>query len=204
MRATRLAVLLSGRGSNFAAIARACASGHIPIPIVAVISNRPAVAGLEHARELGLPAHLVDHREFPTREAHEAEVEAIVSAAGADLLVLAGYMRLLSPWFIDRFRNRIVNIHPSLLPSFPGLDAQAQALGHGVKISGCTVHLVDEQLDGGPILVQRAVEVLNGDTEESLASRILAQEHVAYPDAIRKLSGGYRVEGRRVLFESEE
>lgn len=202
MRATRLAVLLSGRGSNFAAIARASASGTIPIPIVAVISNRPDAAGLAHARDLGFPALLLDHRKFPSRQAHEAELEQAVSGSGADLIALAGYMRLLSPWFIDRFRNRIVNIHPSLLPSFPGLDAQAQALAHGVRVSGCTVHLVDEQLDGGPILVQRAVDVMADDTVESLSSRILAEEHIAYPDAIRKLSGGYRVDQRRVIFTS--
>jgi phosphoribosylglycinamide formyltransferase-1 len=202
MRATRLAVLLSGRGSNFAAIARASASGTIPIPIVAVISNRPDAAGLAHARDLGFPALLLDHRKFPSRQAHEAELEQAVSGSGADLITLAGYMRLLSPWFIDRFRNRIVNIHPSLLPSFPGLDAQAQALAHGVRVSGCTVHLVDEQLDGGPILVQRAVDVMADDTVESLSSRILAEEHIAYPDAIRKLSGGYRVDQRRVIFTS--
>ncbi len=203
MRATRLAVLLSGRGSNFAAIARASTSGTIPIPIVHVISNRADAAGLAHARDLGFPAHLLDHRKFPSREAHEAELEKVVSGSGADLIALAGYMRLLSPWFIDRFRNRIVNIHPSLLPSFPGLDAQAQALAHGVKVSGCTVHLVDEQLDGGPILVQRAVDVMADDTVESLSSRILAEEHLAYADAIRKLCGGYRVDQRRVIFESE-
>jgi phosphoribosylglycinamide formyltransferase 1 len=201
MRATRLAVLLSGRGSNFAAIARASASGWIPIPIVAVISNRPDAAGLVHARDLGLPAHLVDHGKFPSREEHEAELAKLVSQAGADLIALAGYMRLLSPWFIERFRNRIVNIHPSLLPSFPGLDAQAQALAHGVRVSGCTVHLVDEQLDGGPILVQRAVEVMADDSVESLSSRILVEEHLAYPDAIRKLSGGYHVDQRRVIFK---
>lgn len=203
MRATKLAVLLSGRGSNFGAIAQASASGYIPIPIVSVISNRPAAGGLDRARELGLPAHVVDHTAFSSREAHEAEVESIVEASGADLLALAGYMRLLSPRFIKRFRDRIVNIHPSLLPSFPGLDAQAQAIAHGVKISGCTVHLVDEQLDGGPILVQRAVDVLADDTAESLAARILTEEHLAYPDALRKLSGGYSVDGRRVVFQDD-
>jgi len=201
MRAERLAVLLSGRGSNFAAIARSCASGQIPIPIVAVISNRPDAPGIQHARDLGLAAHVVDHREYASREDHEAEVGRILAGAGADLIALAGYMRLLSPSFIARFRHRIVNIHPSLLPSFPGVDAQARAIEHGVKISGCTVHLVDEQLDAGPILVQRPVEVRHDDNVHSLSERILIEEHIAYTDALRKLCAGYRVEGRKVIFE---
>jgi len=204
MRAERLAVLLSGRGSNFAAIARSCAAGLIPIPIVAVVSNRPDAGGIQHAREIGLPAHIVDHREYDSREKHEDAIARILHAAGADLIALAGYMRMLSPSFVDRFRHRIVNIHPSLLPSFPGVDAHAQAIAHGVKISGCTVHLVDDHIDGGPILVQRAVEVTEDDSVESLSERILGEEHVAYTDALAKLSRGYRVEGRKVIFEKME
>lgn len=202
MRAERLAVLLSGRGSNFEAIARACESGRIPASIVAVISNRPDAGGISIARSLGIATHVIDHRAFPSRESHEEEIARILVEAGADLVVLAGYMRLLGAGFIARFRNRIVNIHPSLLPAFPGVDAQRQALVHGVKISGCTVHLVDEMLDAGPIVLQRAVPVEDNDTVESLSARILAQEHLAYPRALALLCSGYRVDGRRVVPES--
>jgi len=198
----RLAVLLSGRGSNFAAIHQAILDRKLKAEIVCVISNRPDAAGLSRAREAGLSAHLIDHRAFPTREAHEEEVLRILSAAGPDFICLAGYMRLLSPAFVAAFPHRILNIHPSLLPAFPGVDAQAQAIAHGVKISGCTVHFVDENLDAGPILVQRAVEVRDGDSAESLAERILEQEHIAYVDALVKLSTrSWRVDGRRVVFE---
>lgn len=196
-----LAVLLSGRGSNFAAIARAVAAGQIPARIVAVISNRPAAPGLAHALELALPAFAIDHREFSSREAHEEAVLAVLNQQGAELIALAGYMRLLGPRFIERFRNRIVNIHPALLPSFPGVDAQSQAVAYGVKVSGCTVHIVDENLDAGPIVLQRAVEVLDDDTGETLAARILVEEHSSYVEALAKMCRGYRVEGRRVIFD---
>lgn len=199
-RVERIAVLLSGRGSNFLAIARAAAIGTIPAKIVTVISNRPEAAGIVRAREMGLPAVVADHRSYPDREAHEDALMSILELAGAELLVLAGYMRLLSPRFVSKFRDRIVNIHPSLLPSFPGMDAQRQAIEHGVRISGCTVHLVEEGLDCGPIVVQRAVEVSDSDDAESLAARILPLEHEAYVDAIRLLCAGYRVEGRRIVF----
>lgn len=199
-RVERIAVLLSGRGSNFLAIARAAEAGTIPAKIVAVISNRPEAAGIVRAREMGLHAVVIDHRSYADRETHEDAVLSILEPAGADLIVLAGYMRLLSPRFISRFRDRIVNIHPSLLPSFPGVDAQRQAIEHGVKISGCTVHLVEEGLDCGPIVVQRAVEVSDSDDAESLSAKILPREHEAYVEAIRRLCGGYRVEGRRVVF----
>lgn len=184
----RLAVLLSGRGSNFQAIHDAIRNGALDAKIVCVISNRPDAPGIGRAREYGYDAHVIDHKQFANRAAHEAEVLRVLDEAKPDFIALAGYMRLLSPAFVDRWRNRIVNIHPSLLPSFPGVDAQAQAIAAGVKISGCTVHLVDENLDAGPILVQRAVEVRDGDTAESLAARILEQEHVAYVDALRKLA----------------
>jgi phosphoribosylglycinamide formyltransferase-1 len=197
----KLAVLLSGRGSNFAAIHEAIAAGRLDATIVAVISNRPDAPGIARAVELGYPAQVIDHSRFSSRAAHEAEVRSVLDEVHPHFIVLAGYMRLLSPSFIDAYRNRIVNIHPSLLPSFPGLDAQTQAIAHGVKISGCTVHFVDEGLDAGPIIEQRAVPVRNDDTPETLASRILEEEHVAYVEALIKLSRGVRIEGRRVVTE---
>jgi len=198
-----LAVLLSGRGSNFAAIQKAISDGVLDAKIVAVISNRLDAPGIARARELGLPAHVIEHRVYASRAAHESEVLRILASANPDFIALAGYMRLLSASFIEAYRNRIVNIHPSLLPSFPGVDAQAQALAHGVKVSGCTVHFVDENLDAGPILVQRSVPVLNDDTAESLSARILEEEHEAYVEALQKLTRGFRVEGRRVVFGGE-
>lgn len=182
----RLAVLLSGRGSNFQAIHDAIRNGTLDAEIVCVISNRPDAPGIARARELGYDAHVIDHKGMK-RADHEREVLRVLEGAKPDYIALAGYMRLLSPAFVDRWRNRILNVHPSLLPSFPGVDAQAQALAHGVKVSGCTVHLVDENLDAGPILVQRAVPVLDDDTPETLSARILEQEHGAYIEALQKL-----------------
>ncbi|MGA8807080.1 MAG: phosphoribosylglycinamide formyltransferase [Thermoanaerobaculia bacterium] len=197
----RLAVLLSGRGSNFAAIHDAITRGELDAEIVSVVSNRPGAAGIEHARSAGLPAHVIDHRAFGSRAAHEAEVLAILENARPDFVALAGYMRLLSPAFITAYPMRIINVHPSLLPAFPGVDAQAQAVAHGVKVSGCTVHFVDENLDAGPIIAQRAVEVRADDDASTLAARILEEEHAAYVEALVKLaSGNYRVDGRRVVF----
>ena len=197
----RLAVLLSGRGSNFAAIHQAILDGKLRAEIVCVISNRPDAAGLKRARDASLTTHLIDHRAFPTREAHEEEVLRVIAQSEPDFICLAGYMRLLSPAFVAAYSQRILNIHPSLLPAFPGVDAQAQAVAHGVKISGCTVHFVDENLDDGPIIVQRAVDVREKDSAETLAERILEQEHIAYVDALLKLAkGSWRIEGRRVLF----
>ena len=201
-RVARLAVLLSGRGSNFAAIHQAIIDRKLKAEIACVISNRSDAPGLKRARDAGLSAHLIDHRSFSMREAHEAEVMRILAAAEPDFICLAGYMRLLSPAFVAAFPHRILNIHPSLLPAFPGVHAQAQAIAHGVKISGCTVHFVDENLDAGPIIVQRAVEVRDGDSPETLAERILEQEHLAYVDALNKLaSKRWRVDGRRVIFD---
>jgi phosphoribosylglycinamide formyltransferase-1 len=198
----RLAILLSGRGSNFAAIHDAIARGELDAKIVCVISNRPDAPGIESARALGLPAHVVDHRVFDSRAAHEAAVLAILDKTRPDFIALAGYMRLLSPAFIAAYPMRIINIHPSLLPAFPGVDAQAQAVAYGVKISGCTVHFVDENLDAGPIIVQRAVEVRADDDASALAARILDQEHAAYVEALLKLAlGNYKIEGRRVICE---
>jgi phosphoribosylglycinamide formyltransferase-1 len=198
----RLAILLSGRGSNFLAIHDAIARGDLDAEIVCVISNRPDAPGVERARALVLPAHVIDHRTFDNRAAHEAEVLRILAQARPDFIVLAGYMRVFSKEFVAAYPMRIVNIHPSLLPSFPGVDAQAQAVAYGVKVSGCTVHFVDENLDAGPIIVQRTVAVLDDDDANSLSLRILDEEHAAYVDALRKLAGGkYRVAGRRVIFE---
>jgi phosphoribosylglycinamide formyltransferase 1 len=200
----RLAILLSGRGSNFAAIHDAIVRGELDAEIVCVISNRANAPGIEHARQLGLAAHVVDHRAFESRAAHEAEVLAILESARPDFIALAGYMRLLSPTFIAAYPMRIVNIHPSLLPAFPGVDAQAQSIAYGVKISGCTVHFVDENLDAGPIIVQRAVAVHPNDDASTLAARILEEEHVAYVEALVKLgTGNYRIDGRRVVLVAE-
>jgi phosphoribosylglycinamide formyltransferase-1 len=199
----KIAVLLSGRGSNFESIHRAVVDGRLAAEIAIVVSNRPDARGIERAREFGYAAHVVDHKAYPSRVAHEMEVLRLLDAANVDYVVLAGYMRLLSATFVGAYRDRIINIHPSLLPAFPGVDAQAQAIAHGVKISGCTVHLVDEHLDAGPILVQRAVPVLDDDTAESLSHRILEQEHEAYVEALQKMRGGFDVlDGRRVRFRA--
>lgn len=197
----RLAVLLSGRGSNFQSIHAAIARGALRAEIATVISNRADAPGIERARAFGLDAHVIEHRMFATRAAHEEAVIRQLDQVQPDFIVLAGYMRLLSAGFVERYQSRILNIHPSLLPSFAGVDAQAQALAYGVKVSGCTVHFVDEHLDAGPIIVQRAVEVRDDDTAETLSARILEQEHAAYVEALVKLSTmEWRVEGRRVVF----
>jgi phosphoribosylglycinamide formyltransferase-1 len=198
----RLGIIISGRGSNFEAIARAIRAGRVPDAEVAiVIANRESAAGLEIARDLGLKAVCLPSKGID-REAYDAQLIAELNAHQVDLVCLAGYMRLLSPSFIRAFPMRILNIHPSLLPAFPGLDAQHQAFDYGVKVTGCTVHFVDEHLDHGPIVLQAAVDVLPADTAESLSSRILAEEHRIYSEAIRiVLSGKFRVEGRRVILE---
>jgi len=195
-----LGILLSGRGSNFEAIAQNVAAGKIPNARVAVvISNRPDAGGLEIAKCMGLEALIIPSKGKP-REEHEREVVAVLQQHKVDLVCLAGYMRLLSPWFVQQFPRRILNIHPSLLPAFPGLEAQEQAFAYGVKITGCTVHFVDEELDHGAIIVQKAVPVLNTDDEHTLAARILAQEHVAYSEAINLvLEGRHEIVGRRLV-----
>jgi phosphoribosylglycinamide formyltransferase-1 len=198
---TPIGVLLSGRGSNFLALHAAVERGELPARIVLVLSNVAGAPGLDRARELGLPAEAVPHRGEPSRQAHEEKVAAALKAAGVEWVCLAGYMRVLSPAFVAAFPRRIVNIHPSLLPAFPGVDVQEQALAHGVKVSGCTVHLVDEGLDSGPIVVQRTVPVLDDDTPRILAARILEQEHQAYPEAMRRLlTEPWRIDGRRLVF----
>jgi phosphoribosylglycinamide formyltransferase-1 len=197
----RIGVLLSGRGSNFLALHRAMAMGEVPAEIVLVVSNRADAPGLAAARELGLAAECLPHRGEPSREAHDARVVAALREAGVEWVCLAGYMRLLSAVLVRAFPNRILNIHPSLLPAFPGLEAQRQALEYGARVSGCTVHLVDEELDHGPVVVQRSVAVEDGDTVDSLSSRILEQEHRAYPEALnRLLTSSWRLEGRRLSF----
>lgn len=198
---TRVAVLLSGRGSNFVALHEAVDRGEVPAEIVLVVSNVADAPGLEKARSRGLRAEAIPSGDFPDRESHEGAVLALLDDVGVDWICLAGYMRLLSPRFVQAWPRRIVNVHPSLLPAFPGLEAARQAVEHGVKVSGCTVHLVDEDLDSGPIVVQRAVPVEDGDTPEDLAARILVQEHRAYPEAMRRLlTEVWRIEGRRIVF----
>ena len=201
VKTTPIAALISGRGSNFEALYRATRDGRLPAEIVLVLSNVPSAAGIEHARSLGLHTAVVLSRGAGSRAAHEAGVRDEIERAGAEWVCLAGYMRLLSAGFVVAFQNRILNIHPSLLPSFPGLDVQQAALDHGVRVSGCTVHLVDAGLDSGPIVGQRAVPVRSNDDAASLSARILQAEHHLYTEALRRLLvEEWRIEGRRVLF----
>jgi phosphoribosylglycinamide formyltransferase-1 len=195
-----LGILLSGRGSNFVAIADSIDSGRIPNGRIGiVISNKPEAPGIAIAHERGLSTLIIPSK-GRSREEHDREVVAALQQQHIDLICLAGYMRLLSPWFVQQFPRRILNIHPSLLPAFPGLEAQEQAFAYGVKVSGCTVHFVDEELDHGPIIVQKTVPVLEGDDEHSLAARILEQEHIAYTEAINiVLNDGFDVCGRRLV-----
>jgi phosphoribosylglycinamide formyltransferase-1 len=195
-----LGILLSGRGSNFVAIADSIAASRIPDARIAiVISNRSDAPALETARQRGLNALVIPSKGKP-REEHDREVVKALVDNKVDLICLAGYMRLLSPWFVHQFPGRILNIHPSLLPSFPGLEAQQQAFAYGVRMTGCTVHFVDEELDHGAIIVQKAVPVLDNDDEQTLAARILEQEHIAYSEAIRMvLEGKFKITGRRIV-----
>jgi len=194
-----IGILLSGRGSNFVAIADNIASGKLAANIAVVISNRADAAGIESARQRGLKALVIESK-GKERQQHDREIVAALKEAQVDLIVLAGYMRLLSPWFCQQFPNRILNIHPSLLPAFPGLDAQKQAFDYGVKVSGCTVHFVDEALDHGAIILQKTVPVLETDDDHTLAARILEQEHIAYTEAIRiVLEENFEIAGRRVV-----
>jgi phosphoribosylglycinamide formyltransferase-1 len=199
----RLGILLSGRGSNFEAIARSIAEGRLDAEIAVVVSNRAEARGLGLARELGLNAVCIPSKGVERQE-YDRRVVEVLRQHGVELVCLAGFMRLLSGYFVREFPMRILNIHPSLLPAFPGLDAQHQALEHGVKFTGCTVHFVDENLDAGPIVLQVAVPVLDDDTAETLAARILKEEHRIYTEAIRiVLSGKWRLQGRRVLLSVE-
>lgn len=195
----KLGILLSGRGSNFEAIHRAIAAGTLDAEIAVVISNREAAPGIETARRFGLKTVVMPSQGVP-REQFDRELVRVLNDHQVGLVCLAGYMRLLSGYFVQAFPQRIVNIHPSLLPSFPGLDAQHQAFDYGVKFTGCTVHFVDEHLDNGPIILQAVVPVEEGDTYDTLSARILAEEHKIYSKAIGIiLSGAYRIEGRRVV-----
>jgi phosphoribosylglycinamide formyltransferase-1 len=195
-----LGILISGRGSNMVALVEAVRGGRVPgAEVSVVVSDKAGAAGLRLAAERGVET-VVAERRGRTREEHEREIISALRARGVGLVCLAGYMRLLSPCFVAEFRGRVLNIHPSLLPAFPGLDAQRQAVEHGVKFSGCTVHFVDETLDGGPIITQRVVPVADSDTPDTLAARILAEEHKAYPEAVALVaSGNYEVVGRRVV-----
>ncbi|MBX3290556.1 MAG: phosphoribosylglycinamide formyltransferase [Acidobacteria bacterium] len=201
----KLGILISGRGSNMTALVDAVKSSEIPVSEVAVvISDKADAAGLAKARERGVETVVIE-REGRSREEHDAEIVAELRKRGVELVCLAGYMRLLSPLFIRAFPDRILNIHPSLLPSFPGLDVHQQAINHGVKVSGCTVHFVNEELDAGPIILQKTVEVKDDDTAETLAARILEQEHSAYIEAVRRVvTGEIRIEGRRAVRERRQ
>jgi len=201
----RIGVLLSGRGSNFEALAESVSAGRIPNAEVAiVVSNQPDALGLKRAEARGIPTRMIPSKGLQ-REAYDRQVAAVLQEHKVDLICLAGYMRLLSPYFVAAFPQKILNIHPSLLPSFPGLEAQKQALEHGVKFAGCTVHFVDENLDAGPIILQAIVPVLDGDDEHALSERILKEEHRIYSEAARiVLEGNYKIEGRRVLLSGAE
>ena len=198
--ARRIGVLISGRGSNLLAILDHIRQGALRAEVAVVVCNVPDAAGIAAARRHGAEVVVIDHRDSATREAHDRRMAAELERRGVALVCLAGYMRLLSPWFIARFRGRILNIHPSLLPAFPGTGVQAAALEHGVRVSGCTVHYVDEELDAGPIILQAPVEVRDEDTAESLAARILVEEHRLYSRAIGlHLDGRLSIRGRRVI-----
>jgi len=199
----RIGVLLSGRGSNFEALADSVASGRIPdAKIALVLSNREAAAGIDRAKSRGLATKIIPSKGLE-RETYDRQVVAALDEAKVDLICLAGYMRLLSPYFVAAFPQKILNIHPSLLPSFPGLEAQKQALDYGVKFAGCTVHFVDENLDAGPIIMQSVVPVEDADTEETLSARILKEEHKIYAEAVKLvLDGKYKILGRRVVRSS--
>jgi phosphoribosylglycinamide formyltransferase 1 len=202
MNKPKIAIMISGRGSNMCALLEAIREGRLDAEAAIVISNIEDAAGLTKARERGVETLVVSHR-GRDREVHDREIVSELKRREVSLVCLAGYMRLLSGFFVRAFENRILNIHPSLLPAFPGIDAQRQALEHGVKVTGCTVHLVDEELDHGPIVIQQAVEVLEGDTVETLTSRLLEHEHQIYPEATaRVLSPGFSIAGRRTFLRT--
>jgi len=199
-----IAVLISGSGSNLQAIIDASERGEIPCRVALVVSNKEDAYGLVRAATHGIPTEVVRHKDFPTRESFDARLVETIRASGAELVCLAGFMRILTPVFVRAFPNRVLNIHPALLPSFPGTHGPKQALEYGVRFSGCTVHYLDEGVDTGPVVVQAVVPVYDDDTEESLAARILVQEHRIYPMAIRlHFQGKLRIEGRRVTIEGE-
>ena len=201
MALAQLGILISGTGSNMKSIVAACEAGEVPAEVAIVISNRVDAPGIGWATEHGLETAVLSHKDFTDREAHDRAIVERLTEAEVDWVCLAGYMRLLSAVFVDAYPNRILNIHPALLPSFPGLHGQRQAWEYGVKVSGCTVHLVDLELDHGPIVIQRSVPVLADDDEDRLSARILEQEHIAYPEALKMLlTQPWTLDDRRVLF----
>ncbi len=201
-QAGRIAILISGRGSNMDSIAAACASGAVPASVALVVSNEPDAPGLQKARLRRIESVVIDHRKSASREEHDKRLHQALKSRSIDLICLAGYMRVLTQTFVREWRGRVMNIHPSLLPSFPGLDAQEQALDWGARVAGCTVHFVDEHVDHGPIIVQRCVAVTDDDTPETLSERILAEEHIAYPEAVRLFfQKKLRLVGRRIFVE---
>jgi len=202
MALPKLGILISGTGSNMKSIVAACEAGEVPAEVGVVISNRADAPGIAWAREHGLETAVLSDRDFADREAHDRAVVDRLQEIGANWVCLAGYMRLLSAVFVGAYPNRILNIHPALLPSFPGLHGQRQAFEYGVTVSGCTVHLVDLELDHGPIVIQRSVPVFSEDDEDRLSARILEQEHIAYPEALKALlTRPWSLDGRRVVFE---
>ncbi len=204
MGALRLGVLVSGRGSNLQSIMDACQRGETKAEVVVVLSDNPDAYGLVRAQNAGIDTHVVKPSDYPDRDSHNAAMGDIIERYQVELICLAGYMRVLAPSFVERFRHRIINIHPALLPSFPGLHGQEQALEYGVKVSGCTVHFVDEGVDTGPIIIQAVVPAFHDDTEETLSARILEYEHKIYPAAIRLYAEGrLKVEGRKVVIEGD-
>lgn len=202
MAKLKLGVLISGRGSNLQALIDACAGSDYPAEIGLVISNRADAKGLDRARAADIPTQVIEHTAYDDRESFDRDVDAALQAAGTELICLAGFMRILSPWFVNQWPDRIVNIHPSLLPAFKGTDSHSQALAAGVKISGCTVHFVSPEMDAGPIIMQSAVPVLADDDEDSLAARVLAAEHKCYPCAVRLIAEDrISFEDRRVVVD---
>ena len=200
MSSRKIGVLVSGRGSNLQSVLDRIADGYLPLEIAVVISDKADAYALERAEKAGIAAVAIPRKECVSKEEFEGKIDAALRAHGAELVVLAGFMRILSGNFVNKWTQKIINIHPALLPSFPGLDAQGQALEYGVKIAGCTVHFVDEGTDSGPIILQKPVPVLNDDTEESLAARILVEEHKAMPEALRLGAlGKLEIQGRRVI-----
>ncbi|MBO6781976.1 MAG: phosphoribosylglycinamide formyltransferase [Alphaproteobacteria bacterium] len=204
MARLRLGVLISGRGSNLQALIAACADAGYPAEIALVVANRPDAKGLDRARDAGIATAVIEHGDFEDRESFDRAIDAELKQAGVEFVCLAGFMRLLSTWFVESWRDKVVNIHPSLLPSFKGIDAHAQAIAAGVKLSGCTVHIVRPEMDAGPILVQAAVPVLPDDDEHSLSARILEAEHICYPQAVRLIAEDrVRIDGERALVRDD-
>lgn len=200
----KIVILISGRGSNMEALIAARDAGNLPVDIAAVISNRPDAKGLETAAKAGIATHYIDHKAFAGREAFDAALAECIDGFGPDLVVLAGFMRILSEGFVRHYEGRLMNIHPSLLPSFPGLHTHQRALEEGVRIHGCTVHFVTPTLDHGPVIIQAAIPVLDGDDEDALSARVLRQEHLIYPQAVRWFAEGrLTLEGARVRLSAE-